>query len=166
MPEDFDDGALSKIIRDACRRVMAAADREEERWAREHLTVMSNVVLESFGDRLDERSFTKMTPFHIISLRGQLQRKNGFLRSALALCRFAHRIAYFDQKTADAALIVMQAIGRPQVYRYHCLPKAEIVEQISELSEITLDAMEWAKEGLYGEGDMDFSDYETKYRLT
>lgn len=166
MPEDFDDGALSKIIRDACRRVMAAADREEERWAREHLTVMSNVVLESFGDRLDERSFTKMTPFHIISLRGQLQRKNGFLRSALALGQFAHRRVSLEQEVADSALIVMQAIGRPQIYRYHCLPRDEIVEQISELSEITRDAMDWAKEGLYGEGDAALFDYERKYRLT
>lgn len=166
MPEDFDDGALSKIIRDACRRVMVAADREEERGAREHLTVMSNVVIEAFGDRPGDRSFTKLTPFHIISLRGQMQRKNGFLRSALALCRFAHRSVAFEQGIADSALIVMQAIGRPQVYRYHCLPRDEIVEHISELSEITRDAMEWAKEGLYGEGDAAFFDYERKYRLT
>lgn len=166
MTEDFDDGALSKTIRDACLRVMDAADSVEERGTRDHLTVMSNVVLEAFGDRPGDRSFTKLTPFHIISLRGQLQRKNGFLRSALALCRFAHRRAYLDQRTADSAIIVMQAIGRPQIYRYHCLPRDEIVERIAELSEITLEALEWAKEGLYGEGDMYFLDYETKYRLT
>ncbi|WP_330448487.1 hypothetical protein FLP41_15300 [Paracoccus marcusii] len=144
---------------------MVAADREEERGAREHLTVMSNVVLEAFGDRPGDRSFTKLTPFHIISLRGSCSVKRlPSLRPRPLPVRAPER--RFRPRHCGLRLILMQAIGRPEIYRYHCLPRDEIVDQISELSEITRDAMEWAKEGLYGEGDAAFFDYERKYRLT
>lgn len=157
-----------EIVRHNARaglRVLRATEGQPRQTA-ERMVVTAHLVFLANDLYVPHDDWKRCPTYDLMTQKSAPLRTKAFLRSALAMSRFALRRHALDPQAAEAAIDLIRAMATTEITRHYALPHAEMNERIGVLLGILEEGIPWGNEGIYGQFDLAFCEYETKHGLT
>lgn len=146
-------------------RVLRATEGQPRQTA-DRMVVTAHLVFRAYDLYVPHDDWKRCPTYDLMTQRSAPHRTKAFLRSALALARFALRRHALDPQAAEAAIDLIRAMATRDITRHYSLPHGEMLERTNDLLDILEEGIPWGAEGIYGQFDLYFCEYETKHGLT